>query len=82
MKFEEPKTRTGNPLLGVYVSYYANNALRNRWYLNSESVPVEKISNLLGYKSKSQFSAAVLKYGVALIMTKGLDKIRESNNGS
>ena len=82
MKFNEPKSKTGKPMLGVTIAYYANNRATSRWFLNGESVPLEKISNLLGYKSKGQFSGAVSKYGVALIMTKGLDKLRESNNGS
>ncbi len=82
MKFEEPKSKTGKPMLGVTISYYANNRSSSRWFLNGESAPLPKISELLGYSSVSQFKLAVLDYGVALGLTKGLDKIRESNNGS
>lgn len=80
LKFDEPKTKIGKPLLGVTISYYGNNRPISRWYLNGESVSVEKISTLLGYLNKSQFTGAVSKYGFALLMTKGLDVLRGKNN--
>ncbi|MDA0911752.1 MAG: hypothetical protein O2809_09430 [Proteobacteria bacterium] len=82
MKFEEPKSKTGKPMLGVTIAYYANNRATSRWFLNGVCAPLPKISELLGYSSVSQFKLSIKQYGLALLLTKGLDKIRESNNGS
>ena len=68
-------------MLGVEVAYYANNRASSRWFLNGVSAPLPKISELLGYSSVSQFKLGVSQYGVALVLTKGLDKLRELNNG-
>ena len=80
MKFEEPKSKIGKSMLGVTVSYYANNRPMCRWYLNNEVAPLTKISELLGYSNEHQFKHAISKYGVPLIMMKGLDKLRISNH--
>ena len=82
MKFEEPKSKTGKPMLGVIIAYYANNRSSSRWFLNGVCAPLTKISDLLGYSSVSQFKLSIKQHGLALLMTKGLDKLRESNNGS
>jgi len=82
MKFIEPKSKTGKSMLGVDIAYYANNRNISRWFLNGESAPLTKISDLLGYNSVSQFKLSVKQYGLALVMMKGLDKLRELNNGS
>jgi hypothetical protein len=80
LKFEEPKNKTGKPMLGVTVTYYANNRASSRWFLNGESAPLTKISDLLGYSSVSQFKLSVKQYGLALLLTKGLDKLRTSSH--
>ena len=80
MKFEEPKNKTGKPMLGVTVSYYASNVKSSRWFLNGERAPLTKISELLNYSSVSQFKLAISQYGLALLLTKGLDKLRTSNH--
>jgi len=80
MKFNEPKNKSGKPMLGAHISYFANNRAASRWVLNGESTPLTKISTLLGYNSVSQFKLAISKHGLDLLM-KGLDKLRASNNG-
>ena len=69
-------------MLGVTIAYYANNRASSRWFLNGVCAPLPKISELLGYNSVSQFKLSVKQHGLALLMTKGLDKLRELNNGS
>ncbi|WP_440994127.1 hypothetical protein [Cysteiniphilum litorale] len=81
MTFNEPKNKSGKPMLGVQVSYFANNRAASRWFLNGEGAPLTKISSLLGYTSVSQFKLAISQHGLALLMMKGLDKLRSSNNG-
>jgi hypothetical protein len=81
MKFEEPKSKIGKPMLGVTIAYYVNNRASSRWFLNGVCAPLQKISELLGYSSVGQFKLAISQYGLALMMTKGLDKLRESANG-
>ncbi|GGF91878.1 MULTISPECIES: hypothetical protein [Cysteiniphilum] len=81
MRFSEPKSKVGKSMLGVDIGYYANNRNTSRWFLNGESAPLPKIAELLGYSSVSQFKLAMQQYGVALVLSKGLDKLRESNNG-
>ena len=68
-------------MLGVTIAYYANNRATSRWFLNGESARLPKIAELLGYSSASHFNASIKKYGLALLLTKGLDKLRELNNG-
>lgn len=80
MKFTEPKNKTGKPMLGVTITYNPHNAKR-RWFINGESVYLEKIALLLGYKSKTQFQYATNKYGVNLIMTKGFDNCKTNKLG-
>ncbi|GGG08887.1 hypothetical protein GCM10010995_28080 [Cysteiniphilum litorale] len=68
-------------MLGFTIAYYANNRTSNRWFLDGECAPLTKISNLLGYSSVSQFKLGISQYGVALVLSKGLNKLRESSNG-
>ncbi|WP_192485220.1 MULTISPECIES: hypothetical protein [Cysteiniphilum] len=82
MKFEEPKSKTGKPMLGVIIAYYSTQSPKKRWYLNGELATTDKIALVLEYRDKFELLRATSKYGVPLVMTKGLDKIRESNNGS
>ena len=64
-------------MLGVEIGYYANNRNTSRWFLNGESAPVEKIANTLSYQTKQQFINATSKHGVALVLSKGIDKLKE-----
>ncbi len=68
-------------MLGVQVGYFANNRAASRWFLNGEGAPLPKIAELLGYSSVSQFKLGVKQYGVVLVLSKGLGKLRESSNG-
>jgi hypothetical protein len=80
MKLTEPKTKTGKPLLGVTISYNANNSMHNRWFINVEKVTLEKLISVLGYSYKDQFRNAINKYGMINVMRKGLDKLRAEND--
>lgn len=82
MKFTEPKTKTGKPLLGVKISYYPENVRTSRWFLNGECAPVEKIAQLLNYKNKDQLMRGIHKHGAAKVISKGLDKIWVPNYGN
>ncbi len=81
LNFNEPKKKNGDVALGVSVNYNENNIPKNRWFLNGEYVSLEKLASSLGYASNIQFSYGVKKYGVALMLTRGLDKLKESKNG-
>jgi hypothetical protein len=76
MKFTEPKTKTGKPLLGVTISYNPNNKPMGRWFLNDDNVSLEKLASVLDYLNKAQLNNAIKKYGILKVMTKGLDKLR------
>ena len=79
MKYREPKTKSGRPLLGVTISYNPNNSIIRRWFINGEAAPVAKIANMLGYPSKDSLHHAIKKYGIQLIMLKGLDACKQNN---
>ena len=81
MKFTEPKTKSGKPLLGATISYNPNNKPMGRWFINGDNVSLEKLASVLEYKNKNQLRLAISKYGVLKVMTKGLDKLRAESNG-
>jgi hypothetical protein len=79
LKFTEPKTKNGKPLLGVTVSYNPNNRIHSRWFINGDNVSLEKLASVLEYKNKNQLNNAMKRHGMFKVMTKGLDKLRSEN---
>ena len=73
MKFNEPKTKSGKPLLGVTLGYNPHNAHTFRWFINGEKACVDKVASLLEYPHKVSLQKAIKDYGINLVMIKGLD---------
>ena len=76
MKFHEPKTKSGKPLLGVTLTYNEHSHTF-KWFVNGEKAYVKKVCSLLGYSSPSMLHTGIRHYGINLMMMKGLDKCRE-----
>ena len=77
MKFYEPKTKSGKPLLGVTINYNPqHNAHSFRWFINGEAAGVDKVASLLEYPHKVALQRAIKEYGISLVMLKGLEQCK------
>jgi hypothetical protein len=53
VKFEEPKSKTGKPMLGMTIAYYANNRASSRWFLNelsAQNMTYSEAAKAVGFK--------------------------------
>ena len=78
MIFNAPKTKTGESLENVTVTYKINNPLAKRWFVNDKVITVTDLAIKLGYNNKENLRYYFEKYGIVKTMKYGGDALRDT----
>jgi len=78
MIFKTPKTKTGETLEDVTVTYKLNNPMPKKWFVNDKIITLTDLAIKLGYNSKGNLHYYFEKYGIVKTMKYGGDALRDT----